>query len=69
MTDPAPLPIDVSALIHPLPDPAHDAIRAAVLDAIQVVWSNHLDLVAKLEDLATRVTALENPTPAPDPAP
>lgn len=78
-----PLPIDVTPLLTPLPDPAHDQIRATTLDAIQRVWANHLDLLGKLTaaqgalDAATgalaaltdRVAALENPAPAPTPAP
>lgn len=58
----APLPIDVSDIDSPLPDPSHEAIRATALKAISVVWTNHLDLLAKLTasqgDLAAAQGAL-----------
>lgn len=57
MTTPAPLPIDISALLEPLPDPAHENLRAHVVSAVGAVWTNHLDLLGKLTaaqaDLAT----------------
>lgn len=72
------LPIDTSGIDEPLPDLAHEAIRQAVITALQVVWSDHQSLVdqvtalqqaaddqaEQITELQTRVTALENPTPA-----
>lgn len=48
MTGPTPLPIDISELLVPLPDPAHDLIREKVVAAVQAVWTNHLGLLAAL---------------------
>lgn len=76
-----PLPIDVSPISQPLPDPAHEAIRSAVINALTQVWSDHEALVAQINSLSTqltqaqsdiaalttRVAALENPIPAPTP--
>ncbi|MGZ4617188.1 MAG: hypothetical protein ACXV3F_00360 [Frankiaceae bacterium] len=66
-----PLPIDISGIATPVPDPGHDAIRAAALSAVKQVWTNHLQLVAQLQaaqqqiaDLQNRVAALEQPYPA-----
>lgn len=44
MTDP-PLPIDTDGIDQPFPDDGHEAIRVAVLAAIQTVWAAHSALV------------------------
>jgi uncharacterized coiled-coil protein SlyX len=78
----APLPIDVSGISQQLPDPGHEAIRLAALNAITAVAGMHqalvdtvtaqgaqiTDMQAALDALTARVTALE-PTPAPVPTP
>ena len=61
-------PIDTSGIDEPLPDLSHEAIRTAVLSAINTVWTEHQNLVTQVNDqatqiadLTTRVTALETP--------
>lgn len=74
-----PDPIDLN---QPQPDLAHEGIRLAVVQAIAGISTGHSDtsdalylvdtLFELLNDLTTRVTALEAaqpPTPAPTPAP
>jgi hypothetical protein len=69
----APLPIDTSGIDTPLLDLGHEAIRVAVLNAIQTVWTEHTRLVGQVNDQATQITALQQQvaalTPAPAPAP
>lgn len=59
MTTPTPLPIDVSPITEPLPDPAHEAIRAAVLTAIQAVFINHQSLLADLAEAKADLEATQ----------
>lgn len=49
MTDP-PLPIDIDGIDQPFPDDGHEAIRVAVLAAIQTVWAAHTALMDALVD-------------------
>lgn len=54
----APLPIDISGIDQPLPDPGHEALRVAVLNAIEQVWVLHLQLVAQVNSLQQQVNAM-----------
>lgn len=47
-TPPLPIDVDVSAIDQPLPDDGHEAIRLAVLSAIQTVLAAHTALVDAL---------------------
>lgn len=85
MTDPTPLPIDVSGIDEELHDPGHEAIRAAALNAIVKVAQLHQELLdtvtaqgaqltalqAEVADLQAQVAALTPPAPVPpdDPPP
>lgn len=51
-------PVDVSGIDEPLPDPGHEAIRIAVLNAIGQVWVLHQQLVAQVADLQQQVAAM-----------
>lgn len=59
MTTPTPLPIDISALLDPLPDLAHETLRSHVVDAITAVWTNHLALLDQLTATQTDLAATE----------
>lgn len=71
------IPIDVSGISEELPDPGHERIRAAVLSAVQLVWTEHEALVVRvtsLEDAVTTLTAqvaalTPPPVPTQPPAP
>lgn len=52
------LPIDISGIDEPLPDPGHEAIRVAAITAIEQVWVLHAQLVAQVADLQRQVAAL-----------
>lgn len=60
MTDPIPpLPINVAGIDQPLPDDGHEAIRQAVLAAIQTVWQRHVELMAALDDTNAQLTTTQ----------
>lgn len=65
----APLPIDVSGISVPLPDPGHEAIRVAALNAIVKVAELHQELVDTVTAQGGQIAALQAQVSALTPPP
>lgn len=68
MTTP-PLPIDVSGIAVPLPDPGHEAIRVAALNAIVKVAELHQALMDTVTAQGEQIAALQEQVAALTPPP